>query len=408
MLGLRRGCRRTWLVARPPWSVARLSTGSARHRVVIPLPDNLKEFQLKGSRPLELHVRPSLSNELQLETSLPDAFRVTTATQSTSTSIRVEDSEADHDDGTLLYAELYLPPQIDLNVSIVQGKATLHDKIEGNVSIAVSHGDISVDKVRGNTLRLASNDGAIHVKTLVEGDKAILTAKQIDCKRLMAQRADITLARHPAAALNSSFGALYTSLATIQSAASGNLSIGNVHGGLDIRSDGMAEIHVGSVNGSLFVEDTGDNCNLNVHFDAIAPSTDDTSTRLVVGGNARISVAPSLELGVDLHASAVETPGCAFDDGYELDQLEEDYVVATGTLKPTADAAVASTMSSGKINLNGAKASAMTTSFFSQKTADDTTSQAQLFVHAINGKVILEQKSWMDKIRDKHAALKKD
>ncbi|RHY56515.1 hypothetical protein DYB30_004302 [Aphanomyces astaci] len=372
------------------WSSARLST-SALHRVTIVRPASLKEFQLKGTRPVDLHVRASLTADIELASDEANAFQI--VTHPNGSAIRALDSVGNA--STPLHVELHLPSQTDLNVSLVHGNATLHDKVEGNVTIALNRGNISADKLRGTNVRLVSNDGTIAIHTLVEGESVTLSAKHIDCKKVMAKRAEITLSKSVAEPLNSSFGALYTNLATIQSAATGTLTVGNVHGALDIRSDGTTEIHVGSVSGSLFVEDTGDSCNVDVHFDAVQ-STEEASNRVVCGGNANVSVAPALKVAVELHGSSVDTNGCAFDgSGLEVDHLDDEYVMASGELRPRLEdqgGHVASKNGSGKINLSGAKASAMSTSFFTTSAAAESVQPAEgqperIFVHAVNGKV---------------------
>ncbi|ETV96308.1 hypothetical protein H310_10473 [Aphanomyces invadans] len=390
------------------WSASCMSTAAdGLHRVAMDRPATLKEFQLKGTRPFDLHIYASLSADIELASSEADAFQI--VTHPNGSAIRALDSVGNA--STPLHVELRLPSQLDLNVSLVHGNATLYEKIEGSMAIALNRGNILADKLRGKNLRLVSNDGTISINTLAEGETVTLSAKQVDCKRLMAKRAEITLAKNATEPLDSSFGALYTNLATIQSAACGKLTVGNVHGSLDIRSDGAAEIHVGSVNGSLFVEDTGDSCNVDVHFDAVQ-SNEDSSNRVVCGGDVHVSVAPSLPVAVELHGSEVQTNGCVFDGELEIDQLDDDYVIATGQLQPRHDEPRHGGLSgSGKINLDGAKASAMSTSFFTTSAVadlpqadhnDSPNDVESIFVHAVNGKVVLKQLSWMDNIRLKH------
>ncbi|RQM17864.1 hypothetical protein B5M09_009086 [Aphanomyces astaci] len=320
------------------WSSARLST-STLHRVTIARPASLKEFQLKGTRPVDLHVRASLTADIELASDEANAFQI--VTHPNGSAIRALDSVGNA--STPLHVELHLPSQTDLNVSLVHGNATLHDKVEGNVTIALNRGNISADKLRGTNVRLVSNDGTIAIHTLVEGESVTLSAKHIDCKKVMAKRAEITLSKSVAEPLNSSFGALYTNLATIQ-----------------------------------------------------MQSTEEASNRVVCGGNANVSVAPALKVAVELHGSSVDTNGCAFDgSGLEVDQLDDEYVMASGELRPRLEdqgGHVASKNGSGKINLSGAKASAMSTSFFTTSAAAEAVQPAEgqperIFVHAVNGKV---------------------
>ncbi|KAF0683400.1 Aste57867_24524 [Aphanomyces stellatus] len=385
--------------------VSRFSTDAPLVRAQIKRLPTLTEVQFKGTRPVDLHIRASHAENIELAAAVPDAFHV--VTHPTEKSLRIMDSVGGETpspqakDSDPVRVELHLPSQLNLVVSLTDGHVTIHDKLEADVTVGVGRGNITVDKLRGPFLRLTTNHGTITVTSLVESDYVKLVAHQIDCKRLMAKRADITLSKDTDAR-DSSFGAMYTSLATLLSASTGTLAVGNVHGALDIRSDRHGAIRVGGVNGALVVEDTGDACKLDVHFDAIQ-EMDGTASRLVCGGDAHVSVAPSIPVHVDLHATAVDTTDVGFESGFERDQLEEDYVVATGTVVSKATETPVSLGGAGKINLEGAKASAMTTSFFSQDDdSDGAASPPSIFVHAVSGKITFKQLSWMDKIKQTH------
>ncbi|KDO31745.1 hypothetical protein SPRG_19524 [Saprolegnia parasitica CBS 223.65] len=258
-------------------------------------------------------------------------------------------------------------------------------------------------------LHLSTNDGVIRVHNLLEGDAISLSAKQIECKKIMAKFADVKITKSPVA-LDSSFGAMYVAQAVVGSVATGALRVGNIHGALDIKSQDATLIQVGSVNGSLAIEDVGDNCDIDVHYDSLHQVAEgEHASNLSCGGQIQLSVEPSVVAQLELHAEEIATDGCAFTE-FELDQLEDDYAIATGTL--AAQAAPASTSaSSGKINLSGAKDSAMTTSFFSTSSdADDNEDAGEsrsheiptIFAHACSGKISVTQLNWMEKIRRKH------
>ncbi|OQR92461.1 hypothetical protein ACHHYP_03683 [Achlya hypogyna] len=385
-------------------SRAALSTVAApSQHVKIERSTELKEVQFKttGAIKVEVNIRPSLGEHVEVNVHGPggdDAFRV----QQTSNAL----VQIIEDDLKMpVSVDLHVPVMLGLQLSLVQGSVHFHDKIEGDVRVTTGAGDIHVNKVRGMKLQFTTNNGAIRVSNLLEGENIVLSAKQVDCKKMMAKFADVKLTRTPEA-LDSAFGALYVAQAVVSSVSTGSLRVGNIHGALDIKSQDASLIHVGSVNGSLHVEDVGDNCDIDVHFDSLHQLADgEHASDLSCGGQITISVEPSLEARLEMHAEAVATDGCSFED-LELDQLDEDYVIASGVLIPQA-AAASSSSSSGKINLAGAKDSAMTTSFFSSSPSDDDAPEESklptIFAHACSGKIAVSQLNWMDKIRRKHA-----
>lgn len=352
---------------------------------------------------------------------------------------RVDDAGATHalritsdaaagaeDDEEPVRVKLTLPHLIDLSVSVVNGGVELRDKIEGDVKIAVGTGDIVAHKLRcvtkslpaylqlhltscvvsscsGTTISLKANNGNVTVASLVEGESVQIVADAVSCKRAMAGTLTAKIGGKSAAGA-SEFGAIYSSACSITSSASGGaLKIGNVHGYLRVLGDGLERVQVDSVNGSLELEDSGDNCSVVAHFDSWS---DGASSSILVGGDVHVSVHPSAPLGVELHGTnVVVSDACEFEES-ELEQLDEDYAIFTGELKASADSSLGS-QSTGKINVGSAKSAAMRTSFFASESEDggqeDASGRApRLLVHATKGQVKLDQLDWMANLKRKH------
>ncbi|KAK1936936.1 hypothetical protein P3T76_009714 [Phytophthora citrophthora] len=301
--------------------------------------------------------------------------------------------------------QLLLPHTVDLNVAVTNGNVMLKDKIEGDVKVVLGRGDIEVDKIRGTNVSLKTNGGQIQVSALVEGETVRLEAQEgIKCKRLMAGKAEVKLGKGESK--GSEFGAIYASTCNIVStnqSGQSTLRVGNVHGYLRVSSEGLKSLEVDRVTGALEVEDSGDKCDVVAHFDSW---TNDASSSILVGGNVRVSLQPAAPIDVELHGTKVSVgKDCEFTNS-EMDQLDEDYAIFTGELR-AQEAAMTSSGSTGKINVDSAKDDAMRTSFFMKENDTGTHDEYEdktprLFVHALSGEVTLDQLNWMDNIKRKH------
>ena len=299
--------------------------------------------------------------------------------------------------------QLVLPPTIDLHVAVANGTVVVQDKVEGDVKVVVGCGDITVDKLRGAMVNLKTNRGTIQVATLVEGETVHLEASDsIQCKKLMANKALVKLGKNGQS--DSEFGAIYASTCSITSMDSSGetaLRVGNMHGYLRIASEGLKSVQVDSVTGALEMQDNGDKCHVGAHFDSW---TDDSSSSILVGGDVQVSVQPAAPIDVELHGTKVTLgTNCKFVNS-EMDHLDDDYAVFTGKLQ--AQEETLASPSTGKINMESAKDDAMRTSFFMKQSSSDDESgkskTSRLFVHALSGKVQLDQLNWMDNIKRKY------
>eukprot|EP00644_Phytophthora_capsici_P007725 jgi/Phyca11/126030/e_gw1.61.66.1 len=300
---------------------------------------------------------------------------------------------------------LLLPHTVDLNVAVTNGSVTLKDKIEGDVKVVLGRGDIEVNKVRGTNVSLKTNGGQIRLSALVEGETVRLEAQGgVKCKRLMAGKAEVKIGKGESE--GSEFGAIYASTCNIVStnqSGQSTLRVGNMHGYLRVSSEGLKSLEVDSVTGALEVEDSGEKCDVVAHFDSW---TNDASSSILTGGNVRVSLQPAAPIDVELHGTKVTVgKDCEFSSS-EMDQLDEDYAIFTGELGAQEGAAIATSGSTGKINMDSAKDDAMRTSFFMKKNDtgrdEEEVKTPRLFVHALSGEVTLDQLNWMDNIKRKH------
>ncbi|KAG1687777.1 hypothetical protein DVH05_004646 [Phytophthora capsici] len=302
--------------------------------------------------------------------------------------------------------QLLLPHTVDLNVAVTNGSVTLKDKIEGDVKVVLGRGDIEVNKVRGTNVSLKTNGGQIRLSALVEGETVRLEAQGgVKCKRLMAGKAEVKIGKGESE--GSEFGAIYASTCNIVStnqSGQSTLRVGNMHGYLRVSSEGLKSLEVDSVTGALEVEDSGEKCDVVAHFDSW---TNDASSSILAGGNVRVSLQPASPIDVELHGTKVTVgKDCEFSSS-EMDQLDEDYAIFTGELRAQEGAAIATSGSTGKINMDSAKDDAMRTSFFMKENDSGSRDEEEvktprLFVHALSGEVTLDQLNWMDNIKRKH------
>jgi hypothetical protein len=215
---------------------------------------------------MELHVRPSLCEHIEVSVANNghDTAAVAEKTFSTSVSEKmlvITENEMHlsniETDTPIQLVDLHVPimmHNLHLRISLALGNVHLHEKIEGNVTIAAGRGNVHVDKVRGSILELNAHKGSITVNSLVEGQHVTLHAQQVHCKRLMAKRADIKLVKatntsssssssssNISPSLDSTFGAMYVTEAFLFGGyCTGALRIGNLHGALDIISEGKS------------------------------------------------------------------------------------------------------------------------------------------------------------------------
>ena len=83
----------------------------------------------------------------------------------------------------------FVPQLFNVRVVAARGAVTLHSKLEGDVDVAVAPGpgDVRVDKVRGDVVRLVAAGGSVRIASLLEaGDAAVVGARGVDAVRVMA------------------------------------------------------------------------------------------------------------------------------------------------------------------------------------------------------------------------------
>jgi len=204
----------------------------------------LKQVDFKSScaTKIKLEIRPWMNESIQATAykqisgagvdSTCAAIPIQAQESETLLQFGCDSSEGENED---LHIELNLPPMMHLNVSLVDGQVDIFDKVEGDVRVSLGRGNISGVKLRGMQIGLSSNDGCVKITNLIEGETIKLAAKEINCKKLMAKTIDVKLSK---AENNSTFGAIYASNCIINSSSTGSLKVGNIHGSLEIKSEG--------------------------------------------------------------------------------------------------------------------------------------------------------------------------
>jgi hypothetical protein len=101
------------------------------------------------------------------------------------TSFKLNNNNNDDDDDatTDLDMTLSIPEYCNIQVKGNRMKFIQEKKIQGDVDVDIQKGDMIVNKVRGQSIRLHAWDGDINVKTSIEG-KVELTGKAINIKMM--------------------------------------------------------------------------------------------------------------------------------------------------------------------------------------------------------------------------------
>ena len=252
--------------------------------------------------------------------------------------------------------------------------ATVRGKVEGD-HIDISGATISVDSVRGETVRLMSDGGVASTK-LVEGLEVDISGTAITLAKLQASHAnirgeDVSIVAAYCRQLDvdatgaSAVDAIQIDAAhghVAAKATNGGVSLQRCSGSCDIKAAGTISLAFDAMNG-----------------DAVASSD---------RGDVDVSVAPSIACDVDLSGKAVDCEGAPMLRR-EVDAAERVQGALEAKREPSRAGA-------GKVNVDGASAQKWDSSFIS-----DDGGRPRIVARAPKGHVALRALSWIDAIRRK-------
>jgi len=252
--------------------------------------------------------------------------------------------------------------------------ATVRGKVEGD-HIDISGATISVDSVRGETVRLMSSGGVASTK-LVEGLEVEISGTQITLAKLQASQAsirgeDVSIVAAYCRKLDvDATGASAVDAIQID-AAHGHVTAKATNGGVSLQR----------CSGSCHIEAAG---TVSLAFDAMNGDAIASSDR----GDIDVSVAPSIECDVDLNGRNVDCAGAPM-----LRRAVDEAGLVQGALEAKREPSRAG---AGKVNVDGASQQKWDSSFIS-----DDGGRPRIVARAPKGRVALRALSWIDAIRRK-------
>mmetsp|Transcript_8784 Transcript_8784/g.10053 ORF Transcript_8784/g.10053 Transcript_8784/m.10053 type:complete len:394 (-) Transcript_8784:273-1454(-) len=270
--------------------------------------------------------------------------------------------------------EMTTPERINLDISNSSGNIELKGKIEGDIKIDCQEGDVILNKARGEVIAVKAK-GKVAVSSNIEGSRLSLTSNVLYSKRLMGDTVYVN------ADDSVDIISAYTQEMSIVS--KGKVTLGSVHGTVITRAD---RTKINGMNGSIHAECNSD---LQVFFDTL--SNDSKSVLKTISGDVLVSIPEVSDdtpsgLEIKLKAHNFQDPGKQF----QVASRNESEI----SLRPVNIPSVqnGSSMGSGKINVVEASKEI----YGGQKTKIE----AQIIeIEALEGTVVLQQLSWMDRIK---------
>jgi len=286
-------------------------------------------------------------------------------------------------------------------------------RLEGDVTLeAGAAADVVVDKLRGSDIVLLAG-GDVEVRAVVEGERVeVVAGGAVSVKRAMAGAVAM---RAKAAGL--SVGSLYAARAELRAA--GEVDLGSAHGVVVAASAGGG-VTISGLSGGASVEAAGD---VAVHVDKLnAASMGDSGTEgggadgagaaalalRSVGGGVALTMAPAVAARLRVGAGGAVAAGKWLTEARR--EQEGALLRVEGEWRSSEEKSRKTNAHSGKINVVGADASSLSTSFFGK--GDDEAggiehSMPLLNLEAPAGDVSVDRQDWQSMVLAKMALRKK-
>ncbi len=305
--------------------------------------------------------------------------------------------------------DIVTPEVINLNIMGQNTNIHIKNKIEGDVMIQCESGDIQMDKVRGKSITIESNDANISSRKLIEGADVFIKGGKIRAKMINGDNVNVF------SESSIDVGAMYTRLLTMKSKK--DTTLGLMNGNAYVTSS-TGSVTMNNIDGWFDIS-ANNIVNLQVNKLSRHPSSA-LGCRVLTKGSVFASVDPEVKASVDCFC--MSTAGRAVvtivsDSFQPLDAAPDQGLSperAQGVLTGESKMSKRPTFSrgngdaSGKINLNGAELQAMSgpnhenRGGSSDSNADNHTEDGfDLALHAY-GHVRLETLSWIEIIKRKH------
>jgi DUF4097 and DUF4098 domain-containing protein YvlB len=193
---------------------------------------------------------------------------------------------------TLEAIEILMPEQYGLIVH-TNGPIETRGKVEGDVALTSEKDNINADKIRGEHVNLSASAGTIVVKTL-EGQDTSVSATNVEIAKMMGETIAITSTEGGIVT-----NAIYAMHATLRCGGAGGVTLGSMHGALDVETE-RGSIGVNGLNGSIDAQQQGEG-KIAIHVDALTPGG---VNRLTGSGDITVSASPDLQVRYSINRSA--------------------------------------------------------------------------------------------------------
>ena len=300
-------------------------------------------------------------------------------------------------------------------------------KLEGDVTLETSKGDIEINKLRGENIHVETEDGELSVSSVIEGSQ-FLMGNNVKAKRLMGKSVHVETCYDPYYMDNNTatsvpenptkgnidIDALYGGSYHLMGSYFGNINVGTVQGAMKIIS--YNNVNVRGVDGNIEVTTSGE---VNVHFDHVGehqissiycdPWNDLSTINVSVEDTAEadIIIANNSTFDIPLDRITVNEESKAADENDHDNKVETYLNYFEGTLLPSDDTldgnSSGNQFESGKIRT--LKDSGWDEEDIGNASNDETKEKkkprARIFM--IGGEsTTFKIESWMDKIKKKY------
>ena len=285
----------------------------------------------------------------------------------------LKDSSTEHENAAT-YVTVQVPEQVNLECNLEGGGSiVIPNKIEGDVTLLTTSGDVRVSKLRGHKLQLEAD--SVHVSSLLEAEslqvKGRLRAKQIHGRNVVIEctgsesAPPLVKGDEDDEGSLIDVGSLYiagggATLTTSGHARRRAIRVKSNHGAVQVNAAGCAVpteicpyteeryplVELGGVNGSCEVsvaktEEASDWTSCKVHLDSLSP--DSISLVSVDVGNVEVTVDRKVES--DLRLASLATKESLLETGALLAEEEDDSLVSSVLAKLSSSMDVASSPS---------------------------------------------------------------
>ncbi len=319
--------------------------------------------------------------------------------------------------------EIHMPEHSNFSfishVSDLHTNVTIPRKLEGDVHVETTKGDIEVNKIRGELIHLETSDGEFSAASAIEG-RQFIAGNNVKAKRLMGEHVYVETSFDPYYQKNNTattvpenptdgnidIDALYGGQYHLMSSYFGNVNVGTVQGGLKVQA--YNKVNIAGVDGNVEVSTT--NGDVHVHFDQVGkhetssifcPNDDygNLSVSVNEGEDADIIVATNCSYDLPL-GNLIVNKETEADDEKDIENKVEGYIKyfdGTLTFENEKEGGDGAKFESGKIRTSKETG-------WSKEDEDDSNEKERARIFLIGGmsaKVTVE--SWMDRIKKKYA-----